>query len=179
MATPDHRLLFHILESERSILSRTDQKAFTLLSVLGVFMVFFIVYYRFLVFNNFIVVLIPIYFLAAFLTIFNMFRTIMPRFSRKETQDADEDHERDPTFFGGIRKFRTSADYYTYMESIGADEERAVRLISRQIHSLAIINWNKNIHLRRGMYFFITAIGTELLMILSLFIKMGLDSIAD
>ncbi len=179
MAAPDYRLLFHILESERSILSRTDQKAFTLLSILGVFMAFFIVYYRHLVFNNFIVVLIPIYFLAAFLTIFNLFRTIMPRFSRKETQDDDEDHERDPTFFGGIRKFRTSADYHVYMESIGADEERAARLISRQIHALAIINWNKNLHLRRGMYFFITAIGAELLMILSLFIKMGLDSIAD
>ena len=83
MALPDYRLLFHILDSERSILSRTDQKAFTLLSILGVFMVFFIVYYRFLLVNNFIVALIPIYFLAAFLTIFNLFRTIMPRFSRE------------------------------------------------------------------------------------------------
>lgn len=179
MALPDYRLLFHILESERSILSRTDQKAFTLLSILGVFMAFFIVYYRFLAFSYFIVVLIPIYFLVAFLTIYNLFRTIMPRFSRKETEDDDEDHARDPTFFGGIRKFRTSAEYHTYMESIGADEERTARLISRQIHTLAIINWNKNIHLRRGMYFFITAIGTELMMILSLFIKMALDSIAD
>ncbi len=179
MVAPDHRLLFHILESERSILSRTDQKAFTLLSILGVFMAFFIVYYRFLAFNNFIVVLIPIYFLVAFLTIFNLFRTIMPRFSRPETQNADKDQANDPTFFGGIRKFRTSTEYHAYMESIGADEEQTARLISRQIHTLAIINWNKNIHLRRGMYFFITAIGTELLMILSLFIKMGLDSIAD
>ncbi len=179
MAVPDYRLTFHILESERSILSRTDQKAFTLLSILGVFMAFFIVYYRHLVFNNFIVALIPIYFLAAFLTIFNLFRTIMPRFSRKETEDDDQDHERDPTFFGGIRKFGTSAEYHAHMESIGADEERAARLITRQIHALAIINWNKNLHLRRGMYFFITAIGTELLMILSLFIKMGLDSIAN
>ena len=175
MAIPNHQLLFHILESERSILSRTDQKAFTLLSVLGVFMVFFIVYYRHLMINNFIVVILSLYFLAAFYAIFNLFRTIMPRFSREEIRDADEDQESDPTFFGGIRKFRTSADYHTYMESVGADEKRAARLISRQIHALAIINWNKNIHLRRGMYSFIIAIGTELLMILSLFIKMGLD----
>ena len=40
------RLLFQVSSSEQSILARTDQKAYTLLSVLGVFMVFFIVYYR-------------------------------------------------------------------------------------------------------------------------------------
>jgi len=37
--------IFHILQSEQLILQRTDQKAFTLMSILGVFMVFFIVHF--------------------------------------------------------------------------------------------------------------------------------------
>ena len=37
--------IFQILQSEQNILQRTDQKAFTLMSILGVFMVFFIVHF--------------------------------------------------------------------------------------------------------------------------------------
>ncbi|MBT3589285.1 MAG: hypothetical protein HOK52_03765 [Candidatus Marinimicrobia bacterium] len=35
--------LLQVLNSEQQIIGRTDQKAFTMLSILGVFMVFFIV----------------------------------------------------------------------------------------------------------------------------------------
>ena len=37
--------LFKILDNENQILQRTDQKATTLLSILGVFMVFFIIHF--------------------------------------------------------------------------------------------------------------------------------------
>ena len=37
--------IFFIIQSEQLILQRTDQKAFTLMSLLGVFMVFFIVHF--------------------------------------------------------------------------------------------------------------------------------------
>ena len=36
--------LLQVLAGEQQVIQRTDQKAFTLLSVLGVFMVFFIVH---------------------------------------------------------------------------------------------------------------------------------------
>jgi len=179
MATPDLRLLFHILESERSILSRTDQKALTLLSVLGVFMVFFIVYYGRLLVNAFFVTMLSIYFLAAFSTIISLIRTILPRFRRDTGGDSEADLEKDPTFFGGIRMFSSWTEYHTYMETTGADEEQAARMLSKQIHALGIINWKKNFHLRWGMYSFIAAIGAELLMILSLFVKMGLEALAS
>ncbi|MFC1746990.1 hypothetical protein ACFLZR_01520, partial [Candidatus Neomarinimicrobiota bacterium] len=73
------QLLFQILHSEQSILSRTDQKAYTMLSILGVFMAFFIVYYRLLVPNMFFIAMMVVYFSTAFLTIFSLIRTIMPR----------------------------------------------------------------------------------------------------
>ena len=37
--------LLQVLAGEQQIIQRTDQKAFTLLSILGVFMVFFIVHF--------------------------------------------------------------------------------------------------------------------------------------
>ena len=37
--------LLQVLAGEQQVIQRTDQKAFTLLSVLGVFMVFFIVHF--------------------------------------------------------------------------------------------------------------------------------------
>ena len=46
--------IFHILQSEQLILQRTDQKAFTLMSILGVFMVFFIVHFPKIQMNTFI-----------------------------------------------------------------------------------------------------------------------------
>ena len=42
----DHYLsLFKVLDSEQQIIMRTDQKAFTMLSLMGVFMVFFLVHF--------------------------------------------------------------------------------------------------------------------------------------
>ena len=178
MPGPRFQFLFHILQSEQSILSRTDQKAYTLLSILGVFMVFFIVYYRMMVINMFIVVVLTIYFGAAFLTIWSLVRTILPRYKR-DSDAAGSDLDRlDPTFFGGIREFQSSDDYLAHLKTLEKDEGHVLRLLSRQVHTLATINWSKNTHLRRGVYSFIVAIGAELLMILSTFIKRGLESLS-
>ena len=178
MPDPGFQLLFHILRSEQSILARTDQKAYTLLSILGVFMVFFIVYYRLMVINAFIVVMLTIYFGAAFLTIWSLVQTIQPRIHRKAHPTDNNTYQRDPTFFGGIREFRSSDDYYAFMKDLEKDEDRILQLLSRQVHALAIINWAKNVHLRRGVYYFVVAVGAELLMILSTFIKSGLESLS-
>ena len=174
MQDTQHKLLFHILDSERSILSRTDQKALTLLSVLGVFMVFFIVYYRLLVTNAFLVAMLGVYFVSAFCTIFYLLRTITPRF-RHQAPDVDGTDQTDPTFFGGIKEFQSGEEYYEYMREMGSSDAHAAQLISRQIHALALINWTKNLSLRRAMYLFVIAIGSELLMILSVFIAMALE----
>ena len=58
--------LFKILDNENQIMQRTDQKATTLLSILGVFMVFFIVHFLKLQMNWLIFLTVIVYFLAAF-----------------------------------------------------------------------------------------------------------------
>ncbi len=176
MADDRFELLFHVLQSEQSILSRADQKAYTLLSVLGVFMVFFIAYYRLMEVNLFIVGMLTVYFAAAGFTIYNLIRTIMPRFRSRPAKE-DSDTPPDPTFFGGIRQYKSADDYYQFMSSIKATDDRSLKFLSRQIYALAQINWTKNRYLRQGMFAFFVAITAELLMVLSTFIVMGLEQV--
>ncbi len=178
MPKPGLQFLFHILQSEQSILARTDQKAYTLLSVLGVFMVFFIAYYRMMVINMLIVSLLAIYFAAGFLAIYRLVRTIQPRIRGVATPKETGRGRADPTYFGGIRQFTTSDDYFDYLKEVEDDEDEILRLLSRQVHALAHLNWEKNSHLRKGMQYFVLAIGSELVMILSTFVKMGLDVVS-
>ena len=61
--------LFFIIQNEQLILQRTDQKAFTLMSILGVFMVFFIVHFpKVIAANSFNIlsgIMVFIYFITA------------------------------------------------------------------------------------------------------------------
>ncbi len=141
-------------------------------------MVFFIVYYRMMVINAFIIVVLTIYFGAAFLTIWSLVQTIQPRIRRESRPTDNNTSQPDPTFFGGIREFQCSDDYYAFMKDLEKDEDRILRLLSRQVHALALINWAKNAHLRRGVYYFVVAVCAELLMILSTFVKKGLESLS-
>ena len=54
--------LLQVLSGEQQVIQRTDQKAFTLLSILGVFMVFFIVHFPKIQINMFIFLMMMIYF---------------------------------------------------------------------------------------------------------------------
>ena len=72
-------ILFEILSSEHQILQRTDQKAFTLLSILGVFSVFFIVHYTKIPPNIYNMILIGLYFFAVLIAIFFLLMVISPR----------------------------------------------------------------------------------------------------
>ena len=79
--------IFQILQSEQNILQRTDQKAFTLMSILGVFMVFFIVHFLKIEINWFNVAMVIIYFVAAFIAIFNLMLVIVPRMRNDQGHD--------------------------------------------------------------------------------------------
>jgi hypothetical protein len=63
-------VLFQILSSEQQTLQRVDQKAFTMLSLLGVFAVFFIIHYTKIPPSLITFVLIFFYFISVLITIF-------------------------------------------------------------------------------------------------------------
>jgi len=162
--------LLQILNGEQQIIQRTDQKALTLLSILGVFMVFFVIHFPKLQMNGITFTLMMVYFSAASGTMYNLLRVIIPRVhvkSKAENSSEKEEAEQlSPTFFSGISHFKSSIEYSDYLKSKSNDEEQLYSMFAEQVFSLGKINQSKNDYIRRSTFFFITALTSELLIIM-------------
>lgn len=171
-STKQFNALLQVLAGEQQIIQRTDQKAFTLLSILGVFMVFFIVHFQKIQINFFVFTMMMIYFTSAMGTIYYLVRVIVPRITRHKTKIEDKDIEKDevinPTFFAGISQFKNSKEYAFYMKSIVKDDEKLYEMFASQVFALGNINLAKNNNIRRSTFFFIAALLSELLIIMSM-----------
>jgi len=127
--------LFQILGNENQILMRTDQKAFTLLSILGVFMVFFIVHFLKVQMTWFIFLFVMVYFVAALVSIINLILVIVPRVHTEKTQEE----ESNPLFFAGISQYKSAGGYARHLRSIAQDREQTTNLFAKQVYSLGMI----------------------------------------
>ena len=160
------KALFQVLNSEQQIIIRTDQKAFTLLSILGVFMVFFIIHFLKIQINWFTFILVFVYFIAAFISIFYLVLVIVPRV--REDKVKEDNPEINATFFGGISQFSTAEDYANYLAKIAADETKTYNMFTAQVFALGKINYYKNKNLKLAILYFALAIMSELLIIMSM-----------
>ena len=164
--------LLQILAGEQTIIQLSDQKAFTLLSFLGAFMVFFIVHFTKMQLDMVIFSLIMIYFPAAMGTIYFLVRVLIPRVrGAKEINDNPEEEQTEdinPTFFAGISQFETPDAYAKYLRTIATDDKKLYKMFSAQVFSLGLINQRKNNSLRKSMVFFVTALTSELMIIMYL-----------
>ena len=158
--------IFQILQSEQNILQRTDQKAFTLMSILGVFMVFFIVHFLKININWFNVAMVIIYFIAALFAIGNLMLVIVPRMRNDQAQEELPDIN--ATFFGGIIQFKNPVEYANYLYEVTENSEEVDIVLTLKTSSYSHINAYKNKHLRRAIIFFGTAILSELFIIMSM-----------
>ena len=156
--------LFQILGNENQILMRTDQKAFTLLSILGVFMVFFIVHFLKIEMTWFIFLFVMVYFVAALISIINLILVIVPRVRTEKTQEE----ESNPLFFAGISQYKSASGYARHLRSIAQDREQTTNLFAKQVYSLGMINTYKYKHLRNAITAFIIAISAELSIIMAM-----------
>ena len=156
--------LFQILGNENQILMRTDQKAFTLLSILGVFMVFFIVHFLKVQMTWFIFLFVMVYFVAALVSIINLILVIVPRVHTEKTQEE----ESNPLFFAGISQYKSAGGYARHLRSIAQDREQTTNLFAKQVYSLGMINTYKYKHLRNAITAFIIAISAELSIIMAM-----------
>ena len=156
--------LFQILGNENQILMRTDQKAFTLLSILGVFMVFFIVHFLKVQMTWFIFLFVMVYFVAALVSIINLILVIVPRVHTEKTQEE----ESNPLFFAGISQYKSASGYAKHLRSIAQDREQTTNLFAKQVYSLGMINTYKYKHLRNAITAFIIAISAELSIIMAM-----------
>ena len=194
--------LLQVLSGEQQVIQRTDQKAFTLLSILGVFMVFFIVHFPKIQINFFIFSMMMIYFTSAMGTIYYLVRVIIPRINKHRTNSEHIEIEKDqvinpilfdriiqrfrrykirtdhegieeeevinPTFFAGISRFNNSDEYAVYLKSIAENEDGLYEMFASQVFALGNINQEKNENVRLALYFFISALVSELLIIMSM-----------
>lgn len=164
--------VLRILEAENRLLERADQKAISLLSALGVFMVFFIVYYRLVPINVFTVILLSIYFIFALMAIISLILTVRPRIRlvEQETGDTDKVAACEPAFFVGICKFPTFSAYRQALEDMIKDEATTVDVYTRQVFGLARVNAEKYKNIRRAILLVIIALTAELTLVAYLFI---------
>jgi len=157
--------LFRVLDSEQQIIVRTDQKAFTMLSLMGVFMVFFLVHFTKIIPNWFNFVMLMLYLVSAILALIQLILVINPRISKAE--DREDLPEINATYFKGIVSFKSAAEYGKYLRNIMGDDTRAYTMFANQVYSVAQINDYKNGHMQLAIKFFAVAIISELLIVMS------------
>jgi len=165
-------VVLRILDNESQLIERADRKAIALLSILGVFMVFFIVYYRLIPVNQVTVALSASYFVLAILAIASLVMVVHPRIVRgeqTENQKADNMSSCEPAFFAGICKFPDLSAYRKALGDMMGDEAVTFNIYSRQVFSLAQINAVKYKHIRRATFVTIAALAIELSIIVYLF----------
>jgi len=172
-----YNVLFNILSSEQLILQRTDQKAFTLLSILGVFAVFFMVHYTKIPATVFNFTFIFFYFFSVIIAIFYLLLVISPRIRGTEARLKTQETKIIPTYFGGIVKFKDPEEYGTYLKSVLEDTESTFEVFSNSIYSIGRINSYKNKFLRLGIFFFIIAITCEIMIIISLYFSIFIERV--
>jgi Pycsar effector protein len=165
-------VLFEILSNEQLILQRTDQKAFTLLSILGVFSTFFIVHYTKIPPDFYNLSLIFLYFLAVLFSIYFLLMVISPRIRDIEETLSEDKKAIVPTFFGGIIKYKTSKEYADTLENLLENSEVTYEIFAKSVYSIGRINAHKNKYFKHGIISFVIAITLELIIIVSLYVRL-------
>jgi hypothetical protein len=165
----DINLLVHILNNEQQMLQRADQKALTLLSIIGVFAVFFMIHYTKIVPSVLSLVLVCIYFFFVLITILFILMVIVPRF-KKNIGIPDKMKRRFiPFSITSRKKFSTFTEYlkdfYNVEEEVTIDHN----LITQAILALGKINSYKNRFLRYSIITFSIAITAEIAIIILLY----------
>ncbi len=167
-------LVLRILDNENRLAERADQKAISLLSVLGVFMVFFVVYYRFIPINHLTILLMTTYVAAAFLAILHLILTIRPRIRRNFSPTPTTGNNAlsscpDPAFFAGICCYPTFKAYQQELYGLLKDADLVKDNYTRQIFSVAHINQLKYRYVQRAAVIVLTALAIELTIVAYLF----------
>jgi hypothetical protein len=165
-------VLFQILSSEQQILQRVDQKAFTMLSLMGVFAVFFIIHYTKIPPNTFNFICIFLYFLSVITSIYFLVLVVVPRVKDVETSPVPEKKKILPTFFGGIIKYKSAEEYSKQLNLLLEDPNETYETFAKSVYSIGRINAFKHKYLKYGIMCFVVAIAMEFTIIVSLYVNL-------
>jgi hypothetical protein len=166
-----------ILDDQNNLGVRADSKALAFLTTLGIFTAFFIAFAKDIEADYFCIALLAIYFICAILGVWNIIMTINPRIGQHNPQDKTCDPEAyKAAFFAEICKFAALQDYKTSLEALLKDEETVINVYARQIFEVSIVIAEKYKRIRRAVYFVITALFTEFVLIAYLFVLNSFQS---
>jgi hypothetical protein len=160
-----------ILDDQNNLGVRADAKALAFLTTLGIFTAFFIAFAKDITADYLCIILLAIYFISATLGVWNIIMTINPRILHHSSQDNTcnpEAHK--AAFFTEICKFATLKDYKASLEALLEDEETVISVYARQIFEVSMVVAEKYKHTRRAVYFTITALFMEFVLIAYLFV---------
>jgi hypothetical protein len=164
--------ILKILDDQNHLSERADTKAISLLSMLGIFTVFFVTQLGNMQMNSFFIVVVIIYFISVVIAILHIILAINPR--TRSTEKAQTSNPNDittsqPTFFEGICKFKDANDYKKSLDGVMNSDETMTDIYIRQIYQVAQINKIKFTCVRRAVWFVVIALASQLSIIAYIF----------
>lgn len=166
-ATPsaDFQSLLQIMSSEQQIAQRTDQKAMTLLSAVGVILAFFLVHFAKIPPGLMTFSIVCCYLFTALYSIAALLLVIAPRLRHNTLGNDPKTLLKNPTFFGGIARFASEAEYEAQLRTTLSDPASVFHIFADSIYVLGKINAYKNRWVRQGMVAFILSVVFELVLV--------------
>ncbi len=177
MSLDKRTAVLRVLDDQNRLGEKADTKSISLLSALGFFTAFFIAYYKNIHPDPISITLVVIYFVTAILAILNIIMAVNPRI-RLIGMGGNKD-KADPSraaFFAEICKFSTLPEYRECLKEMLKDEDTVIEVYTRQIYEVSQITAAKYKHTSRAVYFVISALSSEFVLIAYLFISNALTS---
>ena len=174
MSVDRHSAIIKILDDQNHLLERADSKAISLLSMLGIFTVFFVTQLSNMKFNEFLTVVVIIYFISLLLAIIQIIMAISPRvrsITKTLSWRSKDKTIPQPTFFEGISKFPNSDEFKKCLDEMMATGEGITDIYIKQIYQLAQINRTKYAYVTRAVWFVVISLASQLAIIAHIFIN--------
>lgn len=164
MADTDFKALFQVLSNEQQLLQRADQKAYTMLSIIAVWMMFFIVHYMRVPPYRYVLVFMGAFFFLALCSIGLLLAVITPRITHSRI-DSKGKERINPTFFGGIVHFKNPEEFSKALHEAAGDDEHMYTMFADSVYRIAHINHAKSKNLRRAIVSFVLAVTVQLCLV--------------
>jgi len=174
MSADQREEILKILDDQNHLSERADTKAISMLSMLGIFTVFFVAQLTNMTMNNFLIAVVVIYFVSVVVAILEIILAINPRtrYDKKtNTPKSDAMPTAQPTFFEGICKFENAEEYKKGLNSVINSDEKMTDIYISQIYQVAQINKTKYTCVRRAVWFVVIALASQLSIIAYIFAR--------
>jgi len=172
MAIDRRTEILKILDDQNHLSERADSKAISMLSMLGIFTVFFVTQLSNIAMNNFFIVVVVIYFISVVLAILQIILAINPRthsVKKERTSNSNDTKTSQPTFFEGICKFKNADEYKKCLDGVMNNDETMTDIYISQVYQVAQINNVKYACVKRAVWFVVIALASQLSIIAYIF----------